>query len=184
LPAPQSQHDLVAVLPSGAILAARVLVPDRLPDWRKALVACAVAVCVALVPLSAVAATAKPTGGHYVALIGWLRGHGLRYGLAGYWQASAVSLESGNQVQVRTVLIKGREITPQYWEMNTSWYDPARYYANFVLATTSGKGLLPASYERVFGRPTSTYRDGNVEVLIYHRNLLMQVTPGRLPSLS
>jgi hypothetical protein len=158
-------------------------VPDRLPDRRKALVACAVAVCVALVPLSAVAASAKPTGGHYVTLIGWLRGHGLRYGLAGYWQASAVSLESGNQVQVRTVLVKGREITPQYWETNTLWYDPARYYANFVLATTNGKGL-PASYERVFGRPASTYRAGNVEVMIYHKNLLRQVQHGKIPSVS
>jgi hypothetical protein len=183
LAGPKSQHDLVAVLPCGAVLAARALVPDRLPDWRKALVACAVAVCVALVPLSAVAASSKPTGGHYVTLIGWLRGQGLRYGLAGYWQASAVSLESGNQVQVRTVLVKGREITPQYWETNTLWYDPARYYANFVLANITGAGL-PASYEQVFGRPASTHRVGNVEVMIYHKNLLRQVQPGKIPSVS
>ncbi len=151
LAAPQSQHDLVAVLPCGAALAARVLVPDRLPDWRKALVACAVAVGVALVPLSAVAADAKPTSGGYVPLIAWLHGHGLRYGLAGYWQSSVVSLESDDHVQVRTVIVNGRKITPQYWETNTLWYDPARYYANFVIATIKGDGD-PASYERVFGQ--------------------------------
>ena len=59
----ESQHDLVAVLPCGAALAARALVPEQLPDWRKALRPAAAAVCVALVPLSAVAADSKPRAG-------------------------------------------------------------------------------------------------------------------------
>ena len=182
LAGPQSQHDLVAVLPAGAALAARALVPEQLLDWRKALVACAVAVCVGLVPLSAVAADSKPTGGAFGPLIVWLHGHGLRYGLAGYWQASAVSLESGDRVQVRAVNIKGRQITPFYWETNTLWYDPARYYTNFVIALTSGNVDRPASFEKVFGRPASTDRVGNLEILIYHRNLLNRVQKGTIPS--
>jgi hypothetical protein len=181
----RSPHDLVAVVPCGAILAARALVPDRLPDWRKAIVACAVAVavCVGLVPLSAVAVDAKPPAAGFATLISWLRGHGLRYGLAGYWQSSATTLESGGQVQVRTIVVSGREIHPYYWEANLLWYDPARNYANFVLVDTTQAGLL-ASWERAFGRPAATHRVGNIEVLIYPRNLLRQVTPGTLPSLS
>ena len=186
LAGPRTQHDLVAVLPCGAALAARAFVPDRLPDWRKALVACAVAVSVALVPLAAVALhSTPPTGGALQPLTVWLRGHGLRYGLAGYWQASAPTLDSGDQVQVRTVQLSGRKVHPYYWEANLLWYDPARYYANFVLVDISGDGGLPlTSAERAFGRPAATHRAGNIEVLIYHRNLLTQVTPGRLPSLS
>ncbi len=183
LAGPQSQHDLVAVLPCGAALAARALVPDRLPDWRKALVACAVAVGVGLVPLSAVAADAKPTGGGFGTLIVWLHGHGLRYGVAGYWQSGAISLESGDEVQVRTVGVNGREITPYYWETNKLWYDPARYYANFVLAYTTPGNIPPASWERAFGKPAVIDRVGNAEVLIYHKNLLNQVKPGAIPSL-
>ncbi|MGD0699069.1 MAG: hypothetical protein ABSA02_04205 [Trebonia sp.] len=184
LAGPHSQHDLVAVLPCGAALAARALVPDRLPDWRKALVACTAAVCVALIPLSAVAVHSEPpAGGTIGTLIVWLRGHGLRYGLAGYWQASATTVESGGQVQVRTIVISGREIHPFYWEANLAWYDPAQHYADFVLVDSTVKGLL-TSAERAFGRPAATHRVGTIEVLSYHRNLLRQVTPGRLPSLS
>jgi uncharacterized membrane protein len=179
----KSPHDLVAVVPCGAILAARALVPDRLPDWRKALVVCAVAVGVALVPLSAVAVDSKPPAGAFAILIGWLRGQGLRYGLSGYWQSSATSLESGGQVQVRTIVVTGREIHPYYWEGNLLWYDPAQNYANFVLVDTTQAGLL-TSWERAFGRPAATHRVGSIEVLIYHRNLLTQVTPGHRPSLS
>jgi hypothetical protein len=38
-----------------------------------------------------------------VPLAAWLKAHALRYGIAGYWDASAVTLQSGNQVQVRAV---------------------------------------------------------------------------------
>ena len=150
----RSPHDLVAVVPCGAILAARALVPDRLPDWRKALIAvvAAAAVCVGLVPLSAVAVDARPRAAVFAPVIVWLRAHGLRYGLSEYWQSSAATLESGGQVQVRTIVVSGREIHPYYWEASLLWYDPARNYANFVLVDTTQAGLL-ASSERAFGRP-------------------------------
>jgi hypothetical protein len=181
----RSPHDLIAVVPCGAVLAARAVVPDRLPDWRQALVAVAVAVALGagLVPLSAVAVDARPPAAGFGTLIVWLRGEGLRYGLSGYWQSSGLTLESAGQVQVRTIVVSGREIQPYYWETNTLWYDPARHYANFVLVDTTQPGLL-TSWERAFGRPASTHRLGTIEVLIYHRNLLRQVTRGRLPSLS
>ena len=90
-------------------------------------------------------------------LIVWLHGHGLRYGLGGYWQAAAVSLESGDQVQVRTIAVRGNKITPYYWETNTLWYDPAHYYANFVLASTTGNGVSPPRTRRSSaGRPVPT----------------------------
>jgi hypothetical protein len=186
----QSQHDLVAVLPCGAALAARALVPDRLPDWRTALVACTAALCVALIPLSAVAADSKAQAGGTAGVTAWLRAHGLRYGLAGYWESSAATLESGGQVQIRTVDVSGRQIHPYYWEADLDWYDPARYYANFVLVVVSGDVLVNdvrnpvTTAERAFGRPTATHLVGNTEILIYHKNLLKLVTPGKLPRLS
>jgi hypothetical protein len=194
LAGPQSQHDMVAVLPCGAALAARALVPERLPDWRKALVVCTAALCVALIPLAAVAADSKPTAGGSAGVVSWLRAHGLRYGLAGYWASSSATVESGGQVQVRTVVVSGRQIHPYYWEADLAWYDPALHYANFVLVDVrgdvlinnvdnSGDGVLAAA-ERAFGRPAAMHRVGGTEILIYHKNLLKQVTPGKLPGLS
>jgi hypothetical protein len=179
-----SQHDLVAVLVCGAVLAARALVPDRLPDWRVALVACTAALCVGLIPLSAVAADSSVSPGPFPKLTAWLYGHGLRYGLAGYWQASSTTVETHNQVQVRTVEIQGREVHPYYWEANLSWYDPAQHYANFVIVQTNTGGDPVAQTEKAFGRPAASHVIGNMDVLIYHKNLLKQVTPGKLPNLS
>jgi hypothetical protein len=195
LAAPESQHDLVAVLPAGAVLAARALVPERLPDWRKALAVCTAAVCVALIPLGAVAVHAKAhTSGGSTGVDAWLQSHGLRYGLAGYWAASIATLESGGQVRVRTVVVSGRQIHPYYWEADLAWYDPAQNYANFVLVNVTGDVLIDnvdnsgdgvvTLAEKAFGQPAATHRVGNTEILIYHKNLLKQVTPGKLPGLS
>ena len=134
----------------------------------------------ALLPLSVIAAqpTAIPAS---AGLAHWLQAHGLRYGLGGYWDGSAVTLQSGNQVQVRTVELNGREITPYPWETNTLWFKPSRHYANFVIIDLSNHDLGPAA-ARFFGKPASTYRVGkNWEVLRYNKNVLKEVKPAPLP---
>jgi hypothetical protein len=183
LPGPHSPHDIVAVLPCGAILGARVLVPARIAGWLTALAATGVAVVAALLPMSVIAAqpTSIPALG---GLAHSLQAHGLRYGLAGYWDGSAVTLQSGNQVQVRTVQRTGHEITPFPWETNTLWFEPSRHYANFVIIDLSNHDLGTAA-ARLFGKPASTYRVGkNWEVLIYNKNLLKEVKPATLPPLN
>src|SRR6185369_15493123 len=96
----------------------------------------------ALLPLTAAAtqpAAAVPTA----PLSAWLQAHGLTYGLAGYWNSSAITLESGNRVRVRAVLMNGRQVIPYLWETNTLWFDASRYYANFVIIDLAGPGLSP-----------------------------------------
>lgn len=175
-----SPHDIIAVLPMGAVLAARALVPERLTSRAAALAGCGLAAVAALLPLSLSAARplARPTSA--AVLSTWLSAHGLRYGLAGYWYASAVTLQSGNHVQVRTVQTKGREITTYAWESNTFWYDPAEHYANFVIISPNATPSR-ASVIRVFGKPTSTNLVGADEVLVYHKNLLPLVKAAKLP---
>ena len=180
LPSPRSPHDIVAVLPCGAILGARALVPARIAGRLTALAAAGVAMVAALLPLSVIAAqpTATPDS---AGLASWLQAHGLRYGLGGYWDGSAVTLQSGNQVQVRTVEVNGRKITPYPWETNTLWFQPSRHYANFVIIDLSNHDLGPAA-ARFFGKPASTYRVGqNWEVLRYNKNVLKEVKPAPLP---
>jgi hypothetical protein len=183
LPTPRTPHDLVTVLPAGAILGARALVPDRLTGRRTALAATATAAAVAaLLPLS-LAATRPPQTPPVASLTAWLEAHGLRYGLAGYWDGSAVTLQSAGQVQARTVEVNGGKVTPFPWETNTLWFDAAQHYANFVIFGVADHDLPPAA-ERFFGKPVAAHRVGGFEVLIYDRNVLRVVRPPVLPPTS
>ena len=180
IPSPKTPHDLVTVLVCGAVLAARALVPARFASRVPALAVCGVAMVAALVPLSVVASNPAPRT-PWAPLTSWLSAHGLKNGLGGYWDGSAVTLQSGNQVQVRTVEVNGRKITPYPWETNTLWFQPSRHYANFVIIDLSNHDLGPAA-ARFFGKPASTYRVGqNWEVLRYNKNVLKEVKPAPLP---
>jgi len=178
LPQPQSQHDIVIVLVGGAVLAARALVPARIDGRMIAATVCAASAAAALVPLSLTAAhfAGHPSHARDRTLTAWLRAHNLTYGLGGYWEASVISLDTGDQIEVRTVMVNGPGISQYPWEMDRSWYDPAKFYANFILIGARDAGLSQAA-TRVFGPPVSTAEVQNIKVLIYGKNLLTQVQP-------
>ena len=187
LPTPWKAYEIIAVLPFGAVLAARACVPARIADAWRGRVAIAMAAAAALVPLIA-AATPPAVDPPAVPLAAWLEAHGLRYGIAGYWDASDVTVQSGNQVQVRAIVWTSHEIIPYGWETNTSWYDPSRHDATFVIgyAGNAGGNITPAIAERNFGRPAAVYQVAGRVILVYTRNLLAklpraQPRPIRLP---
>ena len=94
IPVPGNAWEIVAVLPCGAVLAARAFVPGHIADARRAQVAIAAVAVVALLPLAA-AATLPPATPYTARLATWLEAHRLTYGIAGYWDASAVTVQSG-----------------------------------------------------------------------------------------
>ena len=98
MPTSGGQREIVAVLPCGAVLAARACVPSRIVGAWRAPVAIAAVAVVALVPLAA-AATRSPATPAAARLSTWLEAHGLTYGIGGYWDASAVTVQSGDRVQ-------------------------------------------------------------------------------------
>jgi hypothetical protein len=108
-------------------------------------------------------------------LAGWLEAHGLRYGIAGYWHASIVTLQSGNRVQVRTVNVWGK-IEAAGWESNALWYNASRYDATFAIADYYGE-YSAARFEHFLGKPAAAYRVAGEWVLVYRTNLLRQITP-------
>ena len=183
LPTPRTPHDLVVVLPAGAILGARALVPRRITGRLTALAAAGVATVAALLPLTWAAAARAPQIPAYAVLATWLEEHGLHYGLGGYWDGSSVTLQSGGAVQVRTVHLVDGAIRPFPWETNTLWYDPARHYANFVVIDLVNIDLVPQA-EPYFGQPVSSHDVGQWEVLIYNHNVLRVVKPPKLPPIS
>jgi hypothetical protein len=169
-----SPHDIIAIVPMGAVLAARALIPERLTSRVAVLAGCGLAGVAALVPMSLSAARplTRPTSA--ATLSTWLSAHGLHYGLADYWNASGVTVQSGNQVQVRTIQDTGRDITTYAWESDAAWYDPAKHYANFVIVSPTATPTL-ASVIRVFGHPASTNLVSGDKILIYNKNLLPMV---------
>ncbi len=184
IPIRSNPYEVVAVLPFGAVLAARACVPARIVGAWRARMAIAGAALAALLPLTA-AATVPPAVLPAASVAAWLKAHGLTYGIAGYWDASAVTVQSSDQVQVRAVVIKAGNkvapyVAPYLWEEKSSWYDPSQHDATFVIGNKGGY-YFPFQFEQCFGRPAATYRVAGRVILIYKRNLLKELRPNKPP---
>ena len=175
MPSPYGSREVAAVLPCGAVLAARALVPARITGMSRAFAAVAAAGLIALLPLAA-AATRPPVDPATKPLAAWLEAHRLTYGIAGYWDASIVTLQSGNRVQIRTVNLWGK-IEAAGWESNALWYNASRYDATFAVADYRGK-YSAARFEHFLGKPAATYRVASWLVLVYRTNLLRHISAG------
>jgi hypothetical protein len=173
MPGLTNPWEIVAVLPCGAVLAARAFVPGHIGDTLRAGTAAGLVAIGALLPLTAAAAqpaAAVPTA----SLSAWLKAHGLTYGLAGYWDSSVITLQSGNQVQVRAVRMDGSQVFRYDWETNTLWFDASRHDATFVITDLVGNDLTPSA-ESYFGKPVKIEHVAHWAILIYQKNLLEQV---------
>ncbi|HET9971319.1 MAG TPA: hypothetical protein VFQ68_24000, partial [Streptosporangiaceae bacterium] len=149
-------REMAAVLPLGAVLAGRVL-GDRLAAWTRAarywltlVLAVLAAGYLATLGFGA-AQPARPGPNEPLAV--WLTAHGLTGGLATYWQANSTNVDSHGQIVLSAVVQDVRDrLVPYLWETNEANYDPARRYANFVVA--DGPSALPGmklSAELTFG---------------------------------
>ncbi len=171
---PSGSREVAAVLPCGAVLAARALVPARITAMPRAFAAVAATGLIALLPLGT-AATRPPVSPATAPLAAWLEAHGLRYGIAAYGDASIVTLQSGNRVQIRAVN-PWRHLDEPAWETNALWYDASRYDATFAVADYHG--TYPAArFEQLLGQPAATYRVASWVVLVYRTNLLQRIWP-------
>ena len=173
MPIPSNPYEVVAILPCGAVLAARACVPRRIPNRLRAGLTTGLVAAVALAPL-AIAAARSPAMAPTAPVTAWLEAHGLTYGLAGYWNSSVITLHSGGQVQARAVVIQGSRVIRYDWETDTQWFDPSRHDATFVITDLAGIGLSPWA-EHYFGKPSQIVRVSHWAILIYPRNLLTQV---------
>jgi hypothetical protein len=174
-------HEVIAILPCGAVLAARALVPARVRDPLPAFAAVAATALIALVPLGT-AATRPPLRPATAPLSAWLAAHHLTYGIGGYWDASVVTLQSGGRVRIRAVDLHknvnkpGWTINIPNWETNALWYETKRYDATFAIADLRGR--YPATaFQQVFGKPAVAYRVGGYMICVYRHNLLGHLRP-------
>jgi hypothetical protein len=173
-------REMAAVLPLGAVLAGRVL-GDRIAACTRAarawfvpaLSVLAVSYLAALgfnAAQAAVPAQNQP-------LASWLAAHGLTRGLASYWQANSTTVASGGRVVVSAVLPDaGDYLVPYLWESDLAAYDPARYYANFVVV--DGPSAWPGmqqSAQLTFGRPALSYHADGYTILVWNTNVLARL---------
>jgi hypothetical protein len=191
-------HEIAILLPLGAALAGRVLVPlaGRLrPARRSARIAALalsgwLAVSVAEVAYDATWPAVQPS---QQAVAAWLVAHHERDGLAGYWQAASTTVTSGGQVLVAAVTLPaapaaGRSTAGQAvsyrWESSADWYQPAHHDATFVIAVTdhaAAAGLSVTEVRARFGQPAAQYLVGQDVIMLYDYNLLTRVTATAFP---
>jgi hypothetical protein len=181
MPLPDGSREIALLLPAGAVLAARALVPARITGKLPALAAVAATALIALLPLAS-AATRPPMSPATAPLSAWLEAHHLSYGVAGYWDASVTTLQSGGKVRLRAVDLHqnvnaaGWKINIPGWETNALWYNASRHNATFAVADVHGRYPVWA-FEQFFGKPVATHRVSSWLVLVYQANLLRQVLP-------
>jgi hypothetical protein len=192
MPTADGARELAAVLPCGAVLAARALVPARLA--RRGLALTTVAVCglIALVPLTVAAArphvgpATGPAPGdsgnaQTAPLTAWLERHGVTYGIGGYWDSSIVTFQSGGKVSIRTIDLgpkpdhTGLHAYVRGWETNALWYNPALHDARWAIGERAHSRYSLHTYETLFGKPEAVYQVGSWVVLEYRANLLTEI---------
>jgi len=175
-----STREFAAVLPFAAVLAGRLLAPQVIRARMVPVLVLVLAGYLVSLGQAAAAPAAPPMNQQ---LTTWLAAHGLRYGLAPYWQANIVSLTTGEHIMVVPVSTAthtaGSLVRRDEWESDEAWYDPRRHNANFVVQMIKLSRLpafLPlASLDNTFGPPAHSYTVGPFRVLVWHKNLLTRL---------
>ena len=161
--------EAVALLPIGAVLAGRMLA-GRLIARRLVTALAVVLACYSAFLLYDATRPAPFSPNQRVAT--WLTAHHLRYGLASYWEASSVTVDSDNYVQVRPIRTTTRALLLTHWNAEESWYDPHLHDARFVIFRYCKGCLSLATLRSVFGPPAHVYRVVHYRVLVWNKNLL------------
>jgi len=162
-------HEIAIVLPFGAVLAGRLLAA---PLIRHGLQPALAVVLAAYLGALCYAAAGAPVPAKGQAAADWLVAHHLTYGVAGYWQAAIITLDTSGRVTVAP-LYPGTTAA-YYWESDGAWFDPRLHYADFVLTVGSPDGIF-----RSFGPAARTYHYQQYTIMVWHQNLLASLAPGR-----
>jgi hypothetical protein len=105
----------------------------------------------------------------------WLTAHHLSYGIASYWNASIVTLSSGQRIHVVSWKAKNGQFLVHRWEAERTWYSPRRHDADFAVFRSRQRGVRRLAVAR-FGPPSRVYRLGrDFVVLVWHGNLLQKL---------
>jgi hypothetical protein len=174
-----SAHEIAGVLPIGAVLAGRLLGGPLVRARLIPVLALGLACYLVILAHNVVQLPPNDPNGQLAA---WLQAHHLRYGLADYWNANTVTLDSRDQVQLRYVSRVGDKLVKRPWETEGSWYDPAQHDATFLVTPGPVKACTPGTQARwqavataMYGPPSATYKVDGFTVLVWNKNLLSRL---------
>ena len=123
------------------------------------------------------AAAQQQTPPANAALAVWLQGHGLRSGLAGYWEASVVTVETEGAITMGSVTpLRNGKLAPRHWEQDMRIFDPATHRANFVVLAPDSP-MSESDVLRTFGPAAHVYRFETYTILVWGKNLLPDLGP-------
>jgi hypothetical protein len=168
-------REMAAVFGLGAALAGRLLGGPLLRNRLELLLIPGLAA--ALLAAAPPVLLAKNAPSHEGRLAAFLERQHLSQGLAGYWNANTVTVDSGGRVTMRSVrdLSKAR-LVPSDWELDRALLNSHAYYANFLVATAPHTGgtwnVTQAEAIAKFGTPYQTYRFDHYVILVWQKNLL------------
>jgi hypothetical protein len=184
--APGGAHDLMPVLPIGAVLAGRLLTGDVIRRGLVPALAVALGLYGVILWRDALIAKPSPLIAQRQQLAAWLTQHHLSYGLSDYYAASLLSVDSGGSMVV-PVNRRSDRLVLSPWNSQASWYDPARHDATFFVASQM-QGCPPddaaawaAAARSAFGPPAATYVVAGAEVMVWRHNLLSDYLPAVKP---
>jgi hypothetical protein len=174
-----SVHEIAGVLPIGAVLAGRLLAE---PLIRGRFIPALVLVLGCYAGILAHNVVQHPPYDGNKQIAAWLEAHHLTYGLGDYWNANAITVDSGNQVQVRYVSRVGNTLMVRPWETKNSWYDQTQHDATFLITPGPASACSPgtpagwqAAAQATFGPPSSIYHADGFTILVWHENLLSRL---------
>ena len=174
IPSPQQNYrEVDVIVPLGAALAGRILTGPLLRLHMRE----AIAVVLAGFAITFGWGLSRPTlPPANVGLGQWLVQHHLSSGICEYWAADSLIADTGGTVQMATVQLDGRRLTPNLWEADTGWYDSATRSANFmVLSAPSGSDPHPITEPEAvaaLGPPWRVYTYRRDVIMVWHKNLL------------
>lgn len=112
----------------------------------------------------------------------WLEAHGFRNGLGGYWDATPMTVYSGDVVKVRAFSPRDGAFVPEAWGSKAQWYEASSVDMNFVVTGGPRNQISTVTAERAFGAPARTYQVGSYTILVYDYNLLTRKDKVHLPA--
>jgi hypothetical protein len=168
-------REMAPVFAMGAALAGRLLGGPLLRNRLELLLIPGLAA--ALLAAAPPVLLAKPAPSHEGRLAAFLERQHLSQGLAGYWHANTVTLDSGGRVTMRSVRDLSKPgLVPSDWELDRALMNSHAYYANFLVATAPpSEGTWNVTEQEAiakFGKPYRAYRFDHYVVMVWQENLL------------
>lgn len=169
-------REIDTIVPLGAALAGRMLA-GPLVRMRLQWSIPVIMGCYAITLAWGLAQPARPIANF--SLGNWLSAHRLTDGIAGYWAANPISVDTGGSVQLAAVQLTGGHASPYLWETNVSAFNPATHYADFLLINppsgTDPHPITELEAVNAFGSPAHVYRYQDYMIIVWHKNLLKEI---------